>query len=109
MYRLLIRCLYRYGELTRGMLVVDRREDETAYTPGANRAMVQAELDRQKQGNPSEIDKKEDMPQDVVFPAEVFTEYEHQHPTNIKGVPCVAHTPGPNALLELLLSRVWGC
>ncbi|KAG2015890.1 uridine nucleosidase [Coprinopsis cinerea AmutBmut pab1-1] len=34
----------RYGELTRGMLVVDRRVDASAYAPGANRAQVQKEL-----------------------------------------------------------------
>ncbi|KAF7375961.1 Inosine-uridine preferring nucleoside hydrolase [Mycena sanguinolenta] len=36
----------RTGELTRGFLVVDRRDDGSAYAPGANRAEVQAELDK---------------------------------------------------------------
>ncbi|ETW80657.1 hypothetical protein HETIRDRAFT_123134 [Heterobasidion irregulare TC 32-1] len=35
------------GELTRGMCVVDRRDDKGAYAPGANCAAVQAALERQ--------------------------------------------------------------
>jgi hypothetical protein len=36
----------RTGEFTRGMLVVDRRDDVGAYAPGDNRSHVQQELDR---------------------------------------------------------------
>ena len=35
--------LIRMGEITRGMLVVDRREDESAYLPGTIRSEAQKE------------------------------------------------------------------
>ncbi|KAJ7594769.1 Inosine/uridine-preferring nucleoside hydrolase domain-containing protein [Mycena floridula] len=69
----------RKGELTRGMLVVDRRDDEGAYNLGANRSEV------------------EELKKDNAFPAPATS-----------GVFCMNRTPGPDALLELLLRRVWG-
>ncbi|KAG1836752.1 nucleoside hydrolase, partial [Suillus subalutaceus] len=41
----------RTGEITRGMFVTDRREENTAYAPGANRAEVQAQLDLRHLGH----------------------------------------------------------
>lgn len=70
----------RTGEITRGMLVVDRREDESAYPPGAIRSEAQKELE-------STLKSVSDN----------------------AGVFCITHTPGPATLLRLLLSRVWGC
>ncbi|KAF9268811.1 nucleoside hydrolase [Marasmius fiardii PR-910] len=87
----------RTGELTRGMLVVDRREDESVYPVGANRAEVQAQ--RSKDGK--------------AVPARVEVESLEQALSRVgsskpPGVPCVTKTPGPGVLLELLLRRVWG-
>ncbi|KAH9948526.1 nucleoside hydrolase [Amylocystis lapponica] len=75
------------GELTRGMLVVDRRDDQGAYDPGANRA------------------------ESTALPAQVELEHppeQRQTHTHPHGVPCVVETPGPEALLKLLLARIWG-
>ena len=38
----------RNGELTRGMLVIDRRDDVGSYELGANRAKVQAMLEAEQ-------------------------------------------------------------
>jgi hypothetical protein len=71
--------LDRTGEITRGMLVTDRREDESAYPTGTNRSEAQRGL--------------ESTPKSV----------------SDAGVFCITHTPGPAALLRLLFHRVWGC
>ncbi|KAL0581816.1 hypothetical protein V5O48_000184 [Marasmius crinis-equi] len=87
----------RTGELTRGMLVVDRREDENAFALGANRAEAQAELNEKAEGK--------------VAPARVEVESFEQAvsvgTSKPPGVPCVVKTPGPDVLLQLLLERVW--
>ncbi|KAJ4468317.1 Inosine/uridine-preferring nucleoside hydrolase domain-containing protein [Lentinula aciculospora] len=88
------------GELTRGMVVVDRREDKTAYAPGANRAEVQAQLEKKHLfgGKNSES---------IALPAPV--EIEPKKPeSDHRSVWCVMETPGPEALLRTLLARVWG-
>jgi len=71
----------RAGELTRGMLVVDRRLSGTGglrHGAGANRAQ------EEKGGTATQ--------RRVVRPIAVVTE-----------------TPGSDALVELLLERIWGC
>ncbi|KAF8160940.1 Inosine/uridine-preferring nucleoside hydrolase domain-containing protein [Crassisporium funariophilum] len=75
----------RTGELTRGMLVTDRREDESAYPLGANRSEAQRELE------------------DVIQQTDTLG-VTHDH----KATFCITKTPGPAKLLQLLLSRVWG-
>lgn len=91
----------RTGELTRGMLVVDRRDDQTAYAPGANRAEVQKQLD--SLGVPHKPWES------IAVPAQVEVEHEpHDFMNTQRGVWCVTSTPGPRALLQLLLHRVWG-
>ncbi|CAK5281409.1 unnamed protein product [Mycena citricolor] len=89
----------RTGELTRGFLVVDRREDASAYAPGANRAETQAELEK--------LGTNHRMLESTALPAQVETEskLEDGHGS---GVLCVHETPGPAALLRLLAHRVWG-
>ncbi|KAI0645663.1 nucleoside hydrolase [Trametes meyenii] len=105
----------RFGELTRGMLVVDRRDDQGAYAPGSNRAEVQAELERhhfkhsgayESTANPARVEIEsppsttaKDQPQDAVSQT-----VQAQN----GGVPCVTQTPGSAALVKLLLERVWG-
>ncbi|KAF8904372.1 Inosine/uridine-preferring nucleoside hydrolase domain-containing protein [Gymnopilus junonius] len=73
----------RKGELTRGMLVVDRREDESAYPLGANRSEAQKKVN--------------DIPSG--------TEGKDYG----LGIFCITKTPGPQVLLKRLLYRVWGC
>ncbi|KAK7057423.1 inosine-uridine preferring nucleoside hydrolase [Favolaschia claudopus] len=89
----------RTGELTRGFLVVDRRDDVSAYAPGANRAQVQAELEKHK--------FQHGAWESTAVPALVETEHA---PNAIlpQGVLCVDGTPGPATLLKLLAKRVWG-
>ena len=70
----------RTGEITRGMVVVDRRLDKGAYASGANRAKV--EDSRLEARSCSSIGRE--------------------------GVACIIGTPGPDVLLNLLLERVWG-
>lgn len=74
------------------MLVVDRREDEAAFALGANRAEAEAERDARKHQ----------------IPAQVEVESVEQTKTVISpGVECITETPGPKALLDELLKRVW--
>lgn len=80
------------GELTRGMLVVDRREDDTAYPLGTNRSEAQRE-----KGQDDTKFSKIDIATGLV-----------QDPGTL-GVVCMYETPGPSKLLALLLKRVWGC
>ncbi|KAJ6593665.1 nucleoside hydrolase [Mycena capillaripes] len=89
----------RTGELTRGFLVVDRRDDTSAYAPGANRAEVQAELDKHSSHHGNW--------ESTAVPALVETEHapKNLHP---RGVMCVHATPGPTTLLNLLTWRIWG-
>ncbi|KAJ6558528.1 Inosine/uridine-preferring nucleoside hydrolase domain-containing protein [Mycena vulgaris] len=89
----------RTGELTRGMLVCDRRDDLSAYTPGANRAEVQTELDKHNSHHGAW--------ESTAVPAVVETEHAPKD-NNAQGVMCVHATPGPDALLALLTKRVWG-
>lgn len=67
----------RTGELTRGMLVIDRRQDESA-------GPIKSEAQKDPYFVPSSV-----LDSPAVF--------------------CITHTPGPPALLRLLLNRVWGC
>ncbi|RDB25389.1 Inosine-uridine preferring nucleoside hydrolase [Hypsizygus marmoreus] len=92
----------RAGELTRGMLVVDRREDESAYSPGANRAEIQAELEKLAFHHGSW--------ESTALPAQVEIERAASPTTRpvASGVVCITETPGPEVLLDLLFRRVWG-
>lgn len=78
---------------------MDRRDDPSAYAPGANRAEVQAELEKHNM--------RHGTWESTAVPAFVETEREPKdlHPG---GVVCVHATPGPSVLLDLLLKRVWG-
>lgn len=90
----------RTGEFTRGMLVVDRRDEVGAYAPGDNRSHVQQMLDRPNVSHgPFE-------PAAVPVPVlEVNTRREKK--TDI-GIFTLVETPGSQVCLELLLQRVWG-
>jgi len=84
----------RTGEVTRGMLVVDRRDDVGAYAPGDNRSHVQQKLDR--------LNVSHGPFESAAVPAPVFVGKPDI------GVFTVVETPGPSACLELLLQRIWG-
>lgn len=90
------------------MLVVDRREDETAYAPGANRAEVQAQLEQTKGHHSGDWES-------TAVPAQVEIDINLAYTTGDAvilnegpGVLCVTETPGPSVLLDLLLERIWG-
>lgn len=78
---------------------MDRRLDLSAYAPGANRAEVQAELDKHSSPHGAW--------ESTAVPALIETE---QAPRAVvaQGVICVYATPGPAMLLKLLTKRVWG-
>ena len=89
----------RTGEFTRGMLVVDRRDDVGAYAPGENRSYVQQELDRfHVSHGPFES---------PAVPIPVVDDIGKKGEQDI-GVFTVVETPGPRACLELVLQRIWG-
>lgn len=110
-------CFGRTGEITRGMLVVDRRDDQGAYAPGANRAQVQAELQKHPGFHPHGILESTAVPAQVevddatqAHPVLVAPHSEAQEAswTELEGVIVAVGTPGPVALLELVTKRVWG-
>ena len=90
----------RTGEFTRGMLVVDRRDDAGAYAPGDNRSHVQQELDR--------LHVSHEPFESAAVPAPVLVDGVGKEGKEDIGVFTVVGTPGPRACLELLLRRVWG-
>ena len=93
---------YSTGQLTRGMLVVDRREDKSAYAPGANRAFVQAQLER--------YNLRHGILESTAVPAPVGIECqsERKRDSDGTGIWCVTETPGSDVLVALLLERIWG-
>ncbi|EIN11701.1 nucleoside hydrolase [Punctularia strigosozonata HHB-11173 SS5] len=91
----------RFGEITRGMLVVDRREDAGAYAPGVNRAQAQAELEHSQTINPDNFES-------LAVPAEVEVEADSAKQDHGRGVACVVQTPGFDTAANLLFQRVWG-
>lgn len=84
------------------MCVVDRRDDIGAYAPGANRAHVQAALEKAQ--------VQHGQFESTAVPAQVEVEEESQTSPRgpAKGVPCVVGTPGKDALVKLILERIWG-
>ena len=90
---------HRTGEYTRGMLVVDRRDDVGAYAPGDNRSHVQHELDQHHiTHGPFES---------AAVPAPVLTGDTGKKKPDT-GVFTVVETPGSHACLDLLFQRIWG-
>jgi hypothetical protein len=87
----------RTGEFTRGMLVVDRRDDVGAYSLGDNRSMKCAP------------DQLHGPFGSAVVPAPVLGEegINNGQKSDI-GVFTLVETPGPQACLDLLLRRIWG-
>lgn len=98
----------RIGELTRGMCVVDRRDDKGAYSPGANRARVQAELQRRIAAGSAEAGGFGSV-EPVAVPARVEVDAELSRPCEDEqeGVPVAEGTPGAEALLQIMMKRIW--
>jgi len=98
----------RIGERTRGMCVVDRRENRGAHATGANRARVQAELERRIAAGSAETGGFGPL-ESVVVPARVEVEGELPRPREDEqeGVPVIESTPGPEALLQVMMKRIW--
>ena len=90
----------RTGEFTRGMLVVDRRDDVGAYAPGDNRSHVHQMLD------PLDVSHGSFRP--AAVPAPVIENDFGEGKKPEAGVFTLVETPGPRVCLELLLQRVWG-
>jgi len=91
----------RTGEFTRGMLVVDRRDDVGAYAPGDNRSHVQQML-----SDPYRV--SQGPPESFVMPAPVLEDEVGKKKELDIGVFTLVETPGPRVCLELLFQRVWG-
>ena len=80
---------YRSGELTRGMLVVDRRGDEHNFQLGEDRSQVQA--------------------QNIAKEGLHLESKEGRHLSlEAEGVIVVTESPGPQKLLRLMFERIWG-
>lgn len=92
---------YRLGELTRGMLVIDRRGKVDAHGEGINRAEVQAKLEQS--ANISSLDTA-----DHNLPAPMPESGPSNSHVEETGVAVITRTPGPKALVELMFSRIWG-
>lgn len=109
------------------MLVVDRRDDEGAYDPGANRAAVQAELEKQgfhlhgtleSNAIPAQVEVEipptsasASAPQTEEARASDIPQWGNVDTTKSKqtpGIPVLVSTPGPEVLLKLMTERVWG-
>ena len=88
----------RTGEFTRGMLVVDRRDDVGAYAPGENRSHVHQVLDP--------LDVSHGLFEPAAVPAPILENDIGKEPE--VGVFTLVETPGPLVCMELLLQRVWG-
>lgn len=84
------------------MCVVDRRDDQGAYDPGANRAKIQAELEKYNIVMSGFLES-------TALPAPVEVEKAPEEAkAQTSAVPVVTITPGPDALLKLLTRRIWG-
>ncbi|KAF8520477.1 Inosine/uridine-preferring nucleoside hydrolase domain-containing protein [Hysterangium stoloniferum] len=80
----------RFGEHTRGMLVVDRREDESNYQPGENRVEAHA---NSNSGTPTLVNSEQQM-KEALF-------------RKVGGVNVVTESPGPHHLVKLMCERIW--
>lgn len=99
-----------FGELTRGMLVVDRRDEYAATAPSY--------IDRtQDEERLTSGDSREEVDEALRramhnLPAPVQLENEEEakaaHHPPLAGIACVTKTPGTAALLDSMLARIWG-
>jgi hypothetical protein len=102
------RRILRIGELTSGMCIVDRRNDQGAYAPGSNRVHVQAELKRRMAAGTADPDNF-GLFESVAVPAlvEVEDKPSRRNEDEQGGIPVVESTPGIEALLQVMMKRIW--
>ncbi|KAI9454208.1 hypothetical protein F5148DRAFT_1378312 [Russula earlei] len=92
-------------ELTSGMCVVDKRDDQKVHAPGANRAHVDMELKKRMVAGSAETGDLGSL-ESVVVPA-VEDEPSRPWKDEQEGIPVVEGTPGTEALLQIMLKRLW--
>ena len=92
---------FRKGELTRGMCVVDRRNDGE-HAPPVDFAQVQAALQNRVDAGSADVD---DFGPTVPAPIDKSSRGIKQD--ELDGVTVVEGTPGPETLVQLMLKRVW--
>lgn len=102
----------RTGEITRGMLVVDRRDDQTAYARGANQSEVHrlSELSHQPHGLLESTAQGEMESNGILRGPDTWLGHPTVHDGSLGGstdVACVISTPGKDVLLQLLTKRLW--
>ena len=85
--------IYRTGELTLGMCVVDRRGGAPASERGKSRAELQEQADRKLAAEPANV--QVDRPEQ----AEI---------QQSQGVNVIVKTPGLDELAKILFEKVWG-
>jgi hypothetical protein len=95
------------------MCVVDRRMDDGAYEPGANRSLVQDKLEKRAVAlttpAPVEVETAADAAMLNSKNAHDSANVGSDAQSSIAaGIWCIDRTPGPTALLTVLLERVWG-
>lgn len=88
------------------MCIVDRRDDQSAYAPGVNRARVQAELKSHMAAGSAGVFGSFES---VAVPARVEVEDapSRQCGDEKEGVPVIERTPGAEALLQIIMKRIW--
>ncbi|KAF8575098.1 nucleoside hydrolase [Ramaria rubella] len=92
-YRTWLPSTDRTGELTRGMLVVDRRVSGN-YKPGDDRAQVQA--------------LKPETRDAPVIQAVGEGQFQEASFTDAEGITVIVDSPGSQVLVRLMLERIWG-
>src|SRR5579863_8466474 len=90
------------------MCVVDRRDKGRAHAPGGNPVPVQAEVKRRMAADTAELDSS-GLLESVAVPAlvQVGEEPSRLSEEEQEGIPVVERTPGAEALLQVILKRVW--
>ena len=92
----------RMGELTRGMCVVDRRNDGK-HAPPVDFAQVQEALQNRVDAGSADVDDF-----GIAVPAAPIDEASRGlKKDEPDGVTVVEGTPGPETLVQLMLKRVW--
>ncbi|KAH7909966.1 nucleoside hydrolase [Hygrophoropsis aurantiaca] len=104
----------RYGDVTRGMLVVDRRAGANAqdFPPMENRAhSFETSVPPSPSVTEAPVDEDEDEDTDIGILLGDRGSSEcvvgASAPEGRRSVACVVTTPGPETLLQILLKRVW--
>ena len=88
------------------MCVVDRRND-TAHAPAGGFAQVQKLLQNRMEAGSSDVDDFDSIPV-VPAPVDVRDEPSRRRKKDEPGgVLVVEGTPGPEALVQFMLKRVW--